>query len=228
MGYLIKWGKGIKMTKRKLTKPSIATMSIWKAILVGGFVCIGVYFSIWGSSVVLLKETNSLMAVCLGGGMFLIGILNWWVWRPGHKYMTRWYIAAVGNFYFSLVFLLPSIFGLAKSLKNPWGWYVNGALVMFYFLAWLLPFLSYGVANKISRKQDLFGLHILKYGSVGGLLFVAGVIGKNWSSSVIQNQSATGALVGISFLCSLLAVFVAQYSSVYLWNCRPRNKENVK
>ena len=218
------------MAKGKLTKPHVATMPIWKVILTGGFAWVGIYFLIliWGSSVVLLKETNSLMAVCLGSGVFLIGILNWWVWQPGHKYIMRWYIAVLGNFYFSLLFLLPSIFGLTKLLPPPWVWYVNGALVMFYFLAWLLPLFSYHVANKISRKQDLLGLHMLKYGGVGGLLFVAGVIGKNWSSSVIQNQSTAGALVRITFLCSLLAVFTAQYSSVYLWNYRPWNKENVK
>lgn len=216
------------MAKRKLTKPGIATMPIWKAMLVGGFVGIGIYFSIWGSSVFFLKKTSSLMAICLGCGIFLIGILNWWVWRPRHTYITRWYIAAVGNIYFSLIFLLPSIYALSKSLMHPWNWYVNGALVIFYVLAWLLPLLSYEIANRISRKQDLLGLHMLKYGSVGGLLFVAGVIGKNWSSSVIQNQDTAGALVGFSFLCSLLAIFAAQYSSIYLLNCHPWNKENTK
>jgi len=216
------------MAKRKLIKPGIATMPIWKAILVGGFVSIGIYFSIWGSSMVLLGEKNSLMAICLGSGIFLISILNWWVWQPKHKYITRWYAATISNLYFSLIFLFPSISGLAKSLAIPWNWYVNGVLISLYIFAWILPLFSYKAANSISRKQDLFGLYMLKYGSVGGLFFVAGIIGKNWSSSIVQNQDKIGALVSLSFLSFLIAIFAAQYSSVYLRSCHPWSKENTK
>jgi hypothetical protein len=106
-------------------------------------------------------------------------------------------------------------------LRHTWNWMVNGSLIMFFIMAWVLPAISYDIAEKLSRK--LFSILSWPLLAIGGL---AGVAGANLGREAVRSGKLWIALLAIALTSSPLALFLAQMGAVEVWRHRPWAKED--
>lgn len=218
---------------KKFEKPRGAS-SLRKSIL-GGLAGSAIFvFLIWLFNSVLNQFRTGVYMhplraneVLLGSGPLFLALYAYWAWKPRRKNarLHRWLQACGGVLYWSILMLLLPVTYWNALLKNPWKWVVNGILIALFITAWILPVISYSVAEKLVRMQWTFNLRILSYGGLGGLMVLAGILGASFGMNASRNGEVGSVIFVIAFLFSLMALSMAQMGAETVWRYRPWAKE---
>ncbi len=213
-------------------KPRGVSLPFWKHIFASLVPATIFIFLIWlMNSVVYLYYTGSfsrplkISDVLLGSGPILMAPWARWVWHPKRKYAHwhRWFYTLVSTLYLSvLVLLLPLTYWTAL-FTRPWGMLINSILVLLFIVGWILPFVFYPLAKKVTETLRLLNVRLFPF--VGLLTGSAGVSAAIFGMRASRNGEGAAIIAFVAFLGSFVALYFAVMSSEIIWRYRPWAKE---
>ncbi len=223
------------MPRKDMPKAPVASMPLWKAVLMGaglGLIC---GFFGWLAPSVLHHGLHgrwppvSAWPAIHFGFFTLISIYMWWAWRPRRKHgrWLRWCGSVAFTVYLSALFIAGGVIYWDALLAAPWSWIVNGVSIALFILVWVLPAISQKAARRIAFAQDRLSFKMLAFGGPAALMVTAGILGANFG--LHGGPSAEGQvdprLVVFAFALPILGIGLAQYNAHHFWPYRPWQKD---